>query len=131
MPAIMEQTELLGGFDQKIILMDESENEIPDSGGQGKDITGNEAMTEQPRRLKNPALSGLLVLAVFYTLYFARVFLLPIAAALILYFLLSPVLRSLKKIRVPEFLGAALVLLILLGGFPMDSANSMTPPLNG
>jgi predicted PurR-regulated permease PerM len=83
--------------------------------GDRRDGAGNEAMTEQPKHIINPALTGLLVLAVFYTLYFARVFLLPIAAALILYFLLSPVLRSLKKIRVPEFLGSALILLILLG----------------
>jgi predicted PurR-regulated permease PerM len=61
------------------------------------------------------ALTGIFILAIFYTLYFARVFLLPVVTALVLYLLLIPLLRSMKRIRIPEFVGAAIILLLMLG----------------
>ena len=57
----------------------------------------------------------LAVLAVFYTLYFAREFLLPIAFALLLSFLFSPAVRALARIHIPLPLGAALVILGIVG----------------
>jgi predicted PurR-regulated permease PerM len=65
--------------------------------------------------VRSIAITGLLVLAVLYTLYFAKAFLLPIVLAVLLDFLLSPVVRTLKRARIPEPAGAALVLLVLLG----------------
>jgi predicted PurR-regulated permease PerM len=65
--------------------------------------------------VRSIATTGLFVLAVFYTLYFARAFLLPITVAILLDFLLSPVIRALKRLRIPEPVGAALVLLLLVG----------------
>jgi len=65
--------------------------------------------------VRSIAITGLLVLAVLYTLYFARAFLLPIVLAILLDFLLSPIIRLLKRVRIPEPLGAALVVLVLLG----------------
>src|SRR6478672_11634510 len=65
--------------------------------------------------IRSIAVTGLFVLAVLYTLYFARSFLLPIVLAVLLDFLLSPVIRTLKRARIPEPLGAALVVLGLLG----------------
>jgi predicted PurR-regulated permease PerM len=65
--------------------------------------------------VRSIAITGLLVLAVLYTLYFARAFLLPIVLAVLLDFLLSPVVRTLKRAKIPEPAGAALVLLALLG----------------
>ncbi len=64
---------------------------------------------------KSIALKGLFVIATFYTLYFARALLLPFILALLLNFLLRPVVRALRKIRIPEFAGAAFVLVALLG----------------
>jgi len=57
----------------------------------------------------------LAVLALLYTLFVARVFLLPICYAVLLSFLLSPVVRSLGRLRLPLFAGAALVVLALVG----------------
>lgn len=54
------------------------------------------------------------MLALFYTLYFARAFFLPIALAVLLDFLLSPLIRAMKRIGVPEPLSAALVVISLL-----------------
>ncbi len=57
------------------------------------------------------AITGLFVLAFFYTLYFARAFFVPVVLAVMLDFLLSPILRMLRRIRIPEPVGALLVLL--------------------
>ncbi len=58
----------------------------------------------------------LAALAILYTLYFARDFLLPIAFALILNFFFSPLVRLLARWRIRPPVGAALVILLLLGG---------------
>jgi predicted PurR-regulated permease PerM len=69
-----------------------------------------------PYGIRNVALSGLFILAAFYTLYFARSFLLPIVLALLFSLLLSPFVRLLKRfLRLPEPIGAGVVLLGLLG----------------
>lgn len=60
-------------------------------------------------------LTVLTVLAVLYTLYFAREFLLPIVFALLLSFLFSPVVRVLARFRVPPPLGAGIIILAVLG----------------
>jgi predicted PurR-regulated permease PerM len=57
----------------------------------------------------------LAVLALLYTLFVARVFLLPICFAVLLSFLLSPLVRSLGRLKLPLFAGAAIVVLALLG----------------
>jgi predicted PurR-regulated permease PerM len=64
--------------------------------------------------VRSIAITGLFVLAVLYTLYFARAFLLPIVLAVLLDFLLSPIIRLLKRVRIPEPAGAALLILVLL-----------------
>lgn len=58
----------------------------------------------------------LTVLAVLYTLYFARTFLIPIVFALLLNFLLSPLIRRMRKFHVRPPLGAAIVLVLLVSG---------------
>jgi predicted PurR-regulated permease PerM len=61
------------------------------------------------------SLVGLFVLAVLYTLHLAQAFILPIVLAILLDFLLSPLVRGLRKLKIPEPLGAGLVVLGLLG----------------
>ena len=60
------------------------------------------------------ALAGLFVLSVIYTLYFARAILLPIALAVLLAIVLSPLVKALARLRIPEPAGAAVVLTALL-----------------
>ena len=67
-------------------------------------------------QVRSVALTLLLVLAVLYTLYFARAFLLPLVLAFLLELLLSPVVRWLGRRHVPTAAAAGLVLLALLGG---------------
>ena len=64
---------------------------------------------------RSAALTTLAVLGVLYTLYFARPFLVPIAFALLLNLLLSPLLRWLARIGLKPPLGAALIVMSLLG----------------
>jgi predicted PurR-regulated permease PerM len=64
---------------------------------------------------RHVALVGLFVLAVLYTLHLAQAVILPIVLAILLDFMLSPVVRALKKRRIPEPAGAGLVMLGLLG----------------
>lgn len=61
-------------------------------------------------RAVNAATVGLFVLAVIYTLFVARTLLLPIVLAILLSFILWPVVRALRRLRVPEALGALVVL---------------------
>jgi predicted PurR-regulated permease PerM len=72
-----------------------------------------------PARIRDPKvflLTGILVLAVFYTLYFARLVILPITIAVLLNFLLSPIVRVLKKrAKVPYVLSAAILIFVLIG----------------
>jgi predicted PurR-regulated permease PerM len=63
------------------------------------------------RRARSVDLTVLSVLAVLYTLYFAREFLLPIVFAVLLNFLFSPVVRWLARFRVPAPLSAAVIVL--------------------
>lgn len=94
-------------------------------GSQPKDIQMQETdKTDAPAHgqadkshveFKSIALKGLFIIAFFYTLYFARALILPFTLALLLNFLLRPVVRALKKIKIPELAGAALVLISLLG----------------
>jgi predicted PurR-regulated permease PerM len=59
---------------------------------------------------------GIFVLGVLYTLHLARSFLIPIVIAVLLDFLLSPVVRALKRLRIPEPVGAAILIVLVLGG---------------
>ncbi|MCC7424830.1 MAG: AI-2E family transporter [Planctomycetaceae bacterium] len=55
-----------------------------------------------------------MLLAILYTLYFARAILLPVALAVVLSLLLRPVVRWLSRRRIPESVGATLCLVSLI-----------------
>ncbi|MBA2586420.1 MAG: AI-2E family transporter [Chthoniobacterales bacterium] len=68
-------------------------------------------LLQRPFDIRSLALTGLFVLAVFYTMYFMRSILLPIVLALLLSYLLRPVVRALARVRIPPSISAALILL--------------------
>jgi predicted PurR-regulated permease PerM len=79
-------------------------------------------MAEDPRHTRNGsfAVTGLFVLACLYTIYLARPVLLPLTLGLVLDFLFRPAVRAMKRARIPEPAGAALVILVLCGGFALS-----------
>jgi predicted PurR-regulated permease PerM len=77
-------------------------------------MTRNPAPVEIGGRLKNGALRGLLAIAIIATLKLASELLIPIAVALVLTFVLAPPVRLLKRYRIPEAFGAAIVVFTVL-----------------
>ena len=73
------------------------------------------------------AIIGLFSLGVLYTLFLARDLLLPIFLALLLSLLLRPVVKGLRRLRVPEALSAAVLVVVLLLGL-IGAAFSLSEP---
>src|SRR5215471_14720506 len=71
-------------------------------------------LLQKPFGVRSIALSGLFILAVFYTIYFMRSVLLPIVLALLLSYLLRPIVRGAGKLKIPYPIGAAISLIGLL-----------------
>lgn len=67
-------------------------------------------------RFVTVALSGVLLLATLYTLYFASEFAIPIVAAVILSLVFAPVVRSLSRLGIPPTLSGGLIVLTIVGG---------------
>ncbi len=84
-------------------------------------------LRERPSDVRSIALTGLFILALFYTIYFARSVLLPVVLALLLSFLLAPVVRALAKVRIPPALGAALLLLGVVAALGFGVSFLTTP----
>ncbi|MFO7655199.1 MAG: AI-2E family transporter [Candidatus Krumholzibacteriia bacterium] len=86
-------------------------------------MPGQPAAPDRPPPLQMPGLRtsaamGTFLLLLFTGLFLARGFVLPILIAVILSLLLSPVVRALTRLRIPESLGAFLVIvgfLVALG----------------
>ncbi|HEX4667351.1 MAG TPA: AI-2E family transporter [Chthoniobacterales bacterium] len=72
-------------------------------------------LLRRPLDVRSLATTGLFLLAIFYTIYFVRSLLLPIVLALLLSYLLRPVVRGLASAKIPPLIGAAVVLLTLIG----------------
>jgi predicted PurR-regulated permease PerM len=66
--------------------------------------------------LRSVAITGLFILAVFYTLHLGRDFFLPVVLALFLALLLLPVVRLLRRLHLSSDAAALLVLVLLLAG---------------
>lgn len=81
-------------------------------------------------RVKSMALTGLFILASFYTLYFMRAMLLPLVLALLLSYLLVPLVRGLAKIKIRPLFGAAIILLALIAAI-VYSVSLLSEPAAG
>ncbi len=95
-------------FDAKALAPESAPSGSPPDVGKLANLLGEGADA------RHVALVGLFLLAVFYTLHLAQAFFLPIVLAILLDFLLSPMVRVLRRFRLPEPLGAAIVIFGLL-----------------
>lgn len=92
-----------------------SPNDIPQQETKKLNVISPDKEGKTHLEFKSIALKGLFIIACFYTLYFARALILPFTLAFLLNFLLRPVVRALKRVKIPEWIGAAIVLIALLG----------------
>jgi predicted PurR-regulated permease PerM len=72
-------------------------------------------LMRRPFDVRSIALTGLFILALFYTIYFMRSLLLPLVLALLLSYLLRPIVRAGARFHVPPPLSAAIILLSFVG----------------
>jgi predicted PurR-regulated permease PerM len=87
-------------------------------------------LLQHPFDVRSVALTGLFILAIFYTIYFLRAVLLPVVLAWLLSYLLRPILRTLSRIKIPPMLGAALILLTLLSIVTLG-VSALAAPASG
>lgn len=73
------------------------------------------------------ALVGLLLIGIVYTLYFGRALLIPFTAAVLLGFLLAPVIRLLRTVGIPDMLGTIMVFATFIGTLAL-SGWLLAPP---
>jgi predicted PurR-regulated permease PerM len=71
---------------------------------------------QSPRAKSDWVFVGLFILAMLYTFHIARALLMPIILAILFSLLLSPIVGWLRKLRLPEPVGAALVMVALVSG---------------
>jgi predicted PurR-regulated permease PerM len=84
----------------------------------------------RPIDVRSVALSGIFLLLVFYTLKLASGFFIPVVLAFLLNFILGPIARALSRFRIPEPLGAGVVLLLFLGAVTYG-IYSLAVPVTG
>src|ERR1700674_2993677 len=73
----------------------------------------NEAVSSRSN-IRSFSITGLFILAIFYTLYFAADFVLPVALALLMSLLLLPLVSLLSKARIPEAIGSGVSIVVLV-----------------
>lgn len=84
-------------------------------------------LLRRPFSVRSLATTGLFLLAVFYTIYFLRSLLLPLVLALLLSYLLRPIVRALDRLKIPPLIGAALLLLLLVGALGYGLSTLTAP----
>jgi predicted PurR-regulated permease PerM len=97
-----------------------SRTDVPDDAQEAEEVESRARLrvaelSERPFDVRSIALIGLFVLAVFYSVYFMRSILLPIVLALLLSYLLRPIVRGLAQLKIPLPVGAALLLIGFFG----------------
>src|SRR5438046_5784328 len=93
----------------------ESRSDVSDDENQAEKVASRARLRiakllQRPFGVRSIALTGLFTLAVFYTIYFMRSILLPIVLALLLSYLLRPIVRGLAQLKIPLPVSAAFTL---------------------
>jgi predicted PurR-regulated permease PerM len=84
-------------------------------------------LLQKPLGIQSISLTGLFILAAFYTIYFMRSVLLPIILALLLSYLFRPLVRGLARLKIPLPVGAAVVLIGFLAVVGYGISTLATP----
>jgi predicted PurR-regulated permease PerM len=84
-------------------------------------------LLQRPFDVRSIALTGLFLLAIFYTIYFVRSLLLPLVLALLLSYVLRPIVRGLAKLKIPPLVGAAVLLFSIAGAMGYGASYLVAP----
>jgi len=84
-------------------------------------------LLRKPFDVRSIALTGLFVLAIFYTMYFMRSVLLPIVLAVLLSYLFRPIVRTLARVKLPPVIGAAVILVAVLALISYGVSSLVVP----
>lgn len=87
----------------------------PDDGAAGLGLARRLAIGPGADAAMRISVTGLFVIAIFYTLYFAAPILIPITIAILLSMLLSPAVDWLERLALPRAVGSALIVAAALG----------------
>ncbi len=79
-------------------------------------VVPEEAAIRMPVDIRSAALTVLAVLAIILVLQYAQAMIIPIVLAVLISYALEPIIAWLERHRIPRALGAAVVLLSLVGG---------------
>ena len=111
----------------------ESLSDVSDDEREAEEVTSRARLRiadllQKPFDVRSVALTGVFILAVFYTIYFMRSILLPIVLALLLSYLFRPIVRGLAQLKIPLPVGAAFILigLIALVGYGISALATPT-----
>ena len=110
----------------------ESRSDVSDDENQAEKVASRARLRtaellQKPFGVRSIALTGLFILAVFYTIYFMRSILLPIVLALLLSYLLRPIVRGLAQLKIPLPVSAAFILIGLLALVGYGISGLATP----
>src|SRR5437763_2110324 len=110
----------------------ESRSDVSDDENQAEKVASRARLRtaellRKPFDVRSIALTGLFILAVFYTIYFMRSILLPIVLALLLSYLLRPIVRGLAQLKIPLPVSAAFILIGLLALVGYGISGLATP----
>src|SRR6266581_523337 len=114
------------------VLKLESQSDVFDDERQSEKVSSRARLRigdllHRPFDVRSIALTGLFILAVFYTIYFMRSILLPIVLALLLSYLLRPIVRGLAQLKIPLPVSAAFILIGLLALVGYGISGLATP----
>ena len=118
-----------GATDPSILApdVDETANAVPVEPGAPRPDIARTASALGTVRARSIGITVLSILALLYTLFFARDFLLPIVIALLLDLLFSPVVRAFTRVGIGAPLGAAIVVVGLLAAVAFAFYELSTP----
>lgn len=70
--------------------------------------------TDNPVDVRSVVLTGIFVLLLFYTFFFAAPIIMPVTVALLLYFLLAPAVRAMARLCIPQTISALVALALTI-----------------
>ncbi|MBU3004099.1 AI-2E family transporter [Paraglaciecola arctica] len=83
---------------------------------------------EKSQRLANiPSIKWILMLAVFYTLYFAQSLIIPLVLTILIALLLSPLVTLLKRLHIPRSLSSIALMAMLIAPFTLLGLELFEP----